>query len=135
MSWMQDKVKASPMAFVLPLLFCSNLGLALTNCAYDAGKASLRRSVNCLTFSQAATASQRQEPNKSPSAVIDINRASAEELQKLPGIGPKLAQQIVAFREKHGPFRRVEDLLVIKGIGPKKWKAIRPHVVVSSKKN
>ena len=48
----------------------------------------------------------------------------------LPGIGPELGRRIVAFREKHGPFRRVEDLLVIRGIGQKKWKAIRPLVRV-----
>jgi len=70
-------------------------------------------------------------------AVIDINKASPEEFAKLPGIGPKRARQIVAFREKHGPFRRVEDLLAIRGIGHKKWKAIRPFLRVGqdAKKN
>lgn len=61
---------------------------------------------------------------------IDINKATAIGLQKLPGIGPSLAKQIVAYREKHGPFRRVEDLMVIRGIGFKKWKQIRPYVRV-----
>jgi len=64
------------------------------------------------------------------SRAVDINRASAEELAKLPGIGPKLAKEIVEYRAKHGPFRRVEDLLIIPGIGTKKWKALRPHVCV-----
>jgi len=67
------------------------------------------------------------EPQK---AAIDINKATANDLQKLPGIGPGLAKQIVAYREKHGPFRRVEDLMVIRGIGFKKWKQIRPYVRV-----
>lgn len=62
---------------------------------------------------------------------IDINRASVEEFTKLPGIGPALARRIVAFRERHGPFRRVEDLLAIRGIGRKKWKAIRAYLRVS----
>jgi competence protein ComEA len=61
---------------------------------------------------------------------MDINRASAEDFQKLPGIGPKLAQQIVAYRQKHGPFRRVEDLMAIQGMGIKKWKAIRAYLLV-----
>jgi len=61
---------------------------------------------------------------------IDINKATANDLQKLPGIGPSLATQIVAYREKHGPFRRVEDLMVIRGIGFKKWKQIRPYIRV-----
>lgn len=64
--------------------------------------------------------------------VIDINQASAEDFAKLPGIGPELARRIVAFRQKHGPFRRVEDLLAIRGIGPKKWRALRPYLRVGS---
>lgn len=63
-------------------------------------------------------------------AVIDINRASAEDFARLPGVGPKLAEQIVAYRTKQGPFRRVEDLMIIKGIGSKKWQALRPFVCV-----
>ena len=70
--------------------------------------------------------------NQAPAVVLDINQASADDFATLPGIGPKLAGQIVAYREKHGPFRRVEDLLVIRGIGPKKWKAIRPHLRVGA---
>jgi len=50
---------------------------------------------------------------------LNLNRASTEELQKLPGVGPVLAARIVAFREEHGPFRTVDDLLQVSGIGPK----------------
>lgn len=71
-----------------------------------------------------------QPKASSPSFVIDINQATAEDFQKLPGIGPALAGRIVAYRKKHGPFRRVEDLLVVRGIGHKKWKAIRPYLKV-----
>lgn len=77
---------------------------------------------------------QARRPAKLPPAALDINRASAEDLQKLPGIGPKLAEQIVAYRRKHGPFRRVEDLLAIRGLGIKKWKAIRPYLRVERHK-
>jgi competence protein ComEA len=70
---------------------------------------------------------------KAQAVAIDINQATEVDLQKLPGIGPGLAKQIVAYREKHGPFRRVEDLMVIKGIGFKKWKEIRPYVKVGLK--
>jgi comEA protein len=71
---------------------------------------------------------------KPQAAAIDINKATANDLQKLPGIGPSLAKQIVAYREKHGPFRRVEDLMVISGIGFKKWKQIRPYVRVGERR-
>lgn len=67
---------------------------------------------------------------KSEIAPIDINRATAEDFATLPGVGPELARRIVAHREKHGPFRRVEDLLVIRGIGRKKWRAMRPYLRV-----
>jgi competence ComEA-like helix-hairpin-helix protein len=64
---------------------------------------------------------------------LDLNAAGEEELAKLPGIGPELARRIVAFRRKHGPFRRVEDLLAIRGLGHKKWREIRSRLVVGPK--
>ena len=83
-----------------------------------------------LQSSQAKQPDRSEKSPRVPVVVIDINQASSEDFEKLPGIGPKLAQQIVAYRQKHGPFRRVEELMVIKGIGVKKWKALRPHVRV-----
>jgi competence protein ComEA len=56
---------------------------------------------------------------------IDLNRASADELDQLPGIGPATAQAIVAHRDQHGPFGSVDDLLDVRGIGPAKLDAIR----------
>lgn len=71
--------------------------------------------------------------NKYRQASIDINRASAEDFIHLPGVGPELARRIVAYRVKHGVFRRVEDLLIIRGIGPKKWRVLRPYLRVEQK--
>jgi comEA protein len=78
----------------------------------------------------AHTNSAQQMPSHPVARAVDINQASAEDLEKLPGVGPKLAQQIIAYRTKHGPFRRIEDLLIIKGIGSKKWQALRPYICV-----
>ncbi|HLN32306.1 MAG TPA: helix-hairpin-helix domain-containing protein [Gemmataceae bacterium] len=64
---------------------------------------------------------------------IDINRATAEELQRLPGIGPKMSQRIIEERQK-GPFQSVSDLKRVQGIGPKTLERLRPHVVVESNK-
>lgn len=59
---------------------------------------------------------------------INLNLASANELQQLPGVGPALAARIVAFREEHGPFSTVEDLLQVSGIGPKTLAGFRDLV-------
>ena len=52
-----------------------------------------------------------------PEGPVDINTAGLDELQRLTGIGPALAQRIIDYREEHGPFRTVEELLEVKGIG------------------
>jgi len=62
--------------------------------------------------------------------VVDINRASAEELQKLPHIGPTLAQRIVAYRQQQGPFRSIEEIKRVKGIGEQTFARIRPYLTI-----
>jgi comEA protein len=62
---------------------------------------------------------------------VDLNTAGVDELQTLPGIGPALARRIVEHRREHGPFRRVEDLLEVKGIGEKSLLRFRDLVTVS----
>ncbi len=61
---------------------------------------------------------------------INLNKATMEELSTLPGIGPKTAQAILAFRDEHGPFKSVEELLRVRGLGPKKLAAIRERITV-----
>lgn len=67
-----------------------------------------------------------------PSTPIDLNSATIEELQELPGVGPSTAQAILQFREKSGPFKRPADLLVIHGISRAKFEKLRPYIVVKS---
>ena len=62
--------------------------------------------------------------------VVNIQTASAEELQRLPGIGPSKAQAIIAFRDR-APFRRVEDILRVRGIGRATFRRLRPMLSVS----
>lgn len=62
---------------------------------------------------------------------MDLNRATAEELALLPRIGPALAQRIVDFRRKHGPFQSLEDLDQIEGIGPRTLDMLRPHLALA----
>ena len=62
---------------------------------------------------------------------IDINQASASELTALPGIGEAMAKRIVQFREEHGPFKRPEDLMKVKGIGEKSFQKLRALIKIS----
>jgi len=59
---------------------------------------------------------------------INVNTASVAELEKLPGIGEVLAGRIIAHREEHGPFRRVEHLMMVRGISDRKFREIRSLV-------
>lgn len=61
---------------------------------------------------------------------VNINTASAEELQKLPGIGPSMAERILAFRKENGKFHSPDDLLQVSGIGEKKFARLKPFVRV-----
>jgi len=63
-------------------------------------------------------------------AVVNINRAASSELERLPGIGPALAARIVEHRERHGAFRRVEHLLLVRGISERRFAELRPLVAV-----
>lgn len=72
-----------------------------------------------------------QNADASPRAAkISINKASAANLETIPGIGPSTAQHIVADRAQHGKFKRLEDLMRVKGIGKKKFEKIKSHIVL-----
>jgi competence protein ComEA len=63
-------------------------------------------------------------------APVDLNTATEVELEALPGVGPATAQAIISWRQEHGGFRSVQDLLEVRGIGPAKLAALRDHVTV-----
>ena len=65
-----------------------------------------------------------------PTGPVDLNRATVDDLDALPGVGPATAAAIVAYRDTHGPFSSVDDLLDVRGIGPAKLEAIRVLVTV-----
>ena len=77
-----------------------------------------------------------RQPDSTPVAVrtdglINLNRATAAELEALPRIGPKIAGRILAYREAHGPFQRVQDLTDVRGIGEKTLARLEPLVTVA----
>lgn len=64
--------------------------------------------------------------------VVDLNRATAQELESLPGIGAVLAERVIAYRKSVGRFRTVEDLREVVGIGAKKFDRLKPLVTVAA---
>ena len=65
-----------------------------------------------------------------PTALVNINTADSATLQTLPGIGPVMADRIVAYRQEHGPFAALDDLLNVKGIGPATLDKLRPLITL-----
>jgi competence protein ComEA len=72
-----------------------------------------------ITPSSAASISHPQNEER-----IDINTASVEELQRLPGIGPALASRIVEHRRRHGLFKRPQDIVIVRGMSAKHYRRI-----------
>ncbi len=71
------------------------------------------------------------ETPAAPAKVVNINQASAAELTRLPRVGQKLADRIVEHRAAHGPFRRAEDLMEVKGVGEKMFAGLKPYLATS----
>ena len=83
---------------------------------------------------QSGSAAQKTSPSsvggKVQGGMVNVNSASAAELEALAGVGPKTAQAIVAYREANGPFARAEDVMQVKGIGAKKFEAMKGQISV-----
>ena len=81
------------------------------------------------------TREQPFQSSKAETATVDvqrvnINSASADELEALPGIGRAIAERIVAHRSQHGPFRRVEHVMLVRGISERKFLDIQDLITV-----
>lgn len=75
-----------------------------------------------------------QEQAQQQAPPVNLNAATADQLQVLPGIGPATAQRIIAYREANGPFKKIEDLMNVKGIGEKTFLRLKSLVVVEPPK-
>jgi competence protein ComEA len=78
---------------------------------------------------EAAHAAKKRTP-KAVTGVVNLNQATAAQLDLLPGVGEKAAQRIIEHR-KRTPFTRPEDLVKVKGFGKKKFEKLKPHLAVS----
>jgi len=68
-----------------------------------------------------------------PTSKVNLNTASAQQLATLPGVGEKLADRIVEYRQKSGGFRAAEELMNVAGVGEKNFAKLQPYVVVGDK--
>lgn len=80
---------------------------------------------------QAQPGANKGAPAKPGSAKVNINKADAAQLETLPGVGPSTAEKIVAYRKANGPFRSVDELTRVSGIGEAKLSQMAPHIAVS----
>src|SRR5437867_8056662 len=121
---------------VVILLLSSSFG-----CARRERSKSLTISSEALTTVSSQTKNTQANDQQSNDSVvtaspsqtakrININNASAEELEKLPGIGKALAERIIEHREKYGAFRRAEHLIIVRGISDRKFRALRDLITV-----
>jgi competence protein ComEA len=88
----------------------------------------------------AATAAQAKSTARSAAkpavtAIVNINTASATELEALPGIGAKTAARIIDHRQKNGPFKKVEELMNVRGVGEKAFLKLKPQISVGAVKS
>jgi competence protein ComEA len=77
----------------------------------------------------AAPAADAKEGKKG--TVVNVNTADAGQLALLPRVGPSVAQRIVDYRKKNGPFKSTDDLMLVQGIGEKTYELIKPYVTTS----
>jgi competence protein ComEA len=84
----------------------------------------------CLGLALAPAAALAQKTGTTAPEKVNLNTATVEQLQVLPGVGPALAKAIVDYRAKAGKFSKIEELLNVKGVGEKKFQQIKDRLVV-----
>ncbi|WP_081414981.1 helix-hairpin-helix domain-containing protein [Ectobacillus panaciterrae] len=96
----------------------------------DASKVNLAQFVQDQMLLYVPKKGEQQGAITSQPQKIVVNIATKEELEKIPGIGPKKAESILKYREQHGPFQKAEDLLEVDGIGEKSLEKIKEQIIV-----
>jgi competence protein ComEA len=94
--------------------------------------------VACFVLAGVAALSAEDQSTSAPKAagaapVVNLNTATATQIATLPGIGEKAAQRIIEYREKNGGFKKIEELMNVKGIGEKSFLKLKPRITVGDK--
>jgi competence protein ComEA len=90
-------------------------------------------------YPQAAAAAQGNTSTRSGAkpagtGVVNINSASTTDLEALPGIGAKTAARIIEYRQKNGPFKKIEELMNVRGVGEKNFLKLKEQITVAAAK-
>ena len=80
-----------------------------------------------------APASAQTTVAKPAAAMVNLNTATQSELEALPGIGPKVAARIIEYRKSMGPFKKIEEVMNVQGVGEKSFLKLRPQLTVGTK--
>ena len=80
-----------------------------------------------------APASRTGKAAATAAAPVNLNSATAAQIATLPGVGPKAAQRIIEYRDKNGGFKKIEELMNVKGIGEKSFLKLKPLITVGEK--
>ena len=103
------------------ILMTAILGIAVSAAAASAqNKATAPKSAAAVTATAAAP--------------VNLNTATVEQLATIPGVGPKMAERIVDYRQKNGGFKKVEDLMNVSGVGEKSFLKMKPLITVTAPK-
>ena len=100
------------------ILMAAILGIAVSAAAASAQSKS--------TTQKAATGA-----TATAAAPVNLNTATAEQLATIPGVGPKMAERIIDYRQKNGGFKKVEDLMNVSGVGEKSFLKMKPLITVA----
>ena len=103
------------------ILIAAILGIAVSAAAASAQN-------NATTPKAGATATA------TATAPVNLNTATAEQLATIPGVGPKMAERIIDYRQKNGGFKKVEDLMNVSGVGEKSFLKMKPLITVTAAK-
>ena len=97
--------------------------------------------VSCLlgalppdTAAQSKGAARSTTAKPASTAIVNLNTAAATDLERLPGIGEKTAARIVEYRQKNGPFKKVEELMNVRGVGEKNFLKLKSQITVAPAK-
>ena len=107
-------------------MFRSMLSIAVVSCLLCA--------VPPVTAAAQTKPTARAAATPPSTAIVNLNTAAASDLEGLPGIGAKTAARIVEYRQKNGPFKKVEELMNVRGVGEKSFLKLKPQLTVAPAK-